>query len=232
MTAMRKRRKTGSPDADSSGGGVQHRSSRRLAMQDPRNKHLSQLAQAFGSPRDRYRIVSHSMTSTALGSASPSKYFKVRGEVIARSTTRERSGASGNCPVTVMGYSRDGTPMRGVSAFPFEKQQNAYVEDFAPIVANQLVHPFNAITENNAASTAHNIITGSAYHAALDAASEYKREYKHGAGAFAQIDSKRGRPFGSFAPMNPGLRSEEMITVGQYTPVLRSGSPRAGYSAS
>ena len=51
-------------------------------------------------------------------------------------------------------------------------------------------------------------------------------------GAFAQIDSKRGRPFGSFAPMNPGLRSEEMITVGQYTPVLRSGSPRAGYSAS
>lgn len=47
--------------------------------------------------------------------------------------------------------------------------------------------------------------------------SEYKRQFKYGAGSF-NAQGKR-KPFGSD---NPGLRSEEMITVGQYTPVLRS----------
>ena len=55
--------------------------------------------------------------------------------------------------------------------------------------------------------------------------SEYKRQFAYGCGSF----SARRTPFGQ--GMNPGLRSEEMITVGQYTPVLRTGSPRAGYTA-
>lgn len=38
----------------------------------------------------------------------------------------------------------------------------AYIENFAPIVASTLVHPYNAITESNADSIAFNIITGSA----------------------------------------------------------------------
>ena len=50
------------------------------------------------------------------------------------------------------------------------------------------------------------------YHFTLDApptprASEYKREFRFGVPGNAKF---------------PGLRSEEMITVGQYTPVLRS----------
>ena len=55
-----------------------------------------------------------------------------------------------------------------------------------------------------------------------DLASTYKRDYSHGL----------RRPFGlSSAVKNPGLRSEEMITVGQYTAVLRTGSTNAGYTA-
>ena len=120
----------------------------------PRNAVLMQSA-GFGSVQDRYKTLS-------ISSSQSSKYFKERGAAIARSTTRERSGASGNTPAAVVGYSREGAPMRGVTAFPFEKQQAAYVEEFVPVVANTLVHPYNAITENNADSTEFNIITGSA----------------------------------------------------------------------
>lgn len=179
---------------------------------------LAESQPGFGLPRQRYQQISARSTS-------PSRYFKARGDLIARSA-RERSGASGNSPIA--GYSQCGAPMRGVTSYPFEKQQNAYVEQFAPIVANQLVHPYQAITENNADSIPHNIITGSAYSASALQMSEYKR-------AYPQMAMKR-KPFGrtttiSQADCFPGLRSEEMITVGQYTPVLRSGSPRAGYSA-
>jgi hypothetical protein len=74
-------------------------------------------------------------------------------------------------------------------------------------------------------------------------ASEYPRAFRYGAGSYrppapltAPIKSKRGQPFApgggsAIEQCFPGLRSEEMITVGQYTPVLRTGSPRAGYTA-
>jgi len=202
-----------------------------MSMLSPR-PYLSQAPPAapgtvFGSPRDRYQTLASSIASSK--AASPSKYFKDRGEHLARSTAREKCGASGNSPAVLAGYSQNGAPMRGVTSFPFEKQQNAYVEEFAPIVANQLVHPFNAITENNADSTAHSIITGSAYSVSAQHASEYKRAYQFGAGAYS-ARAASPRTF-SKGPAFPGLRSEEMITVGQYTPVLRSGSPRAGYTA-
>ena len=188
-----------------------------LVSNKPMHASHSHLAQAFGSPRDRYKAMSVSITSSS--ATSPSKYFKARSEAIMRSSNRERSGAAGSTPETIMGYNKGGTPMRGVTAFPFEKQHQAYVDQFAPIVASQLVHPFNAITECNAASTAHNIITGSAYKLSAEARSEYKREYHSGFGLPFRTD-------------NPGLRSEEMITVGQCPSVMRSGAPQGGFSAS
>ena len=55
--------------------------------------------------------------------------------------------------------------------------------------------------------------------------SEYKREYKYGLGNFSARAVKPVK-FGAIdKSINfPGLRSEEMITVGQYTPVLRTYS--------
>jgi len=152
-----------------------------------------------------------------------SRYLRSRGAMTAMrgGTSRERGGAAGNelvSPALSRKISSDGTPLRGVTAFPFDKQQTAYIDDFAPSIAFHLVHPYNAITENNADSTSFNIITGSAYQGAAPLHSEYKRQFKYGAGSFL-APVKRHQPFGSD---NPGLRSEEMITVGQYTPVLRS----------
>ena len=109
-------------------------------------------------------------------------------------------------------------------------------------MALRLAHPYNAITENNADSVAHNIISGSAFSAPGGHQSEYKRVYATSPMPSAMSSprvplapSSKGKPFGgsSFgggssrfgqtsASDNPGLRSEEMITVGQYTPVLRS----------
>lgn len=127
-------------------------------VQSPRNAALigNGMNAGFGSVQDRYKSMqSHCSSQT-------SSYFKERAAAIAHSTVRERSGASGNTPRAVAGYSQNGAPMRGVTAFPFEKQQAAYVEDFAAVVASQLIHPYQSITENNADSTQYNIITGSA----------------------------------------------------------------------
>jgi hypothetical protein len=79
-------------------------------------------------------------------------------------TAREKGGCSGNLSPSIADYGalKSGAPMRGVTAYPFDKQQGMYIDQFAPIVASQLVHPYNALTENNADSIAHNIITGSA----------------------------------------------------------------------
>ena len=103
-------------------------------------------------------------------------------------------------------------------------------------MALRLAHPYNAITENNADSVAHNIISGSAFSAPGGHQSEYKRVYATSPMPSAMSSprvplapSSKGKPFGgssrfgqTSASDNPGLRSEEMITVGQYTPVLRS----------
>jgi len=189
------------------------------------------LTTAFGSTRERYPgHMAHSgaitaRSSTALSMSSSSTYLRSRGlqhgsPLSARSSQRERGGAAGNhlmTPALQRRIAPGGTPMQGVTSFPFNKQQSAYIEEFAPSVAMSLVHPFQAITENNADSTSFNIITGSAYQGGAPLSSEYKRQFKYGAGSF-NAQGKR-KPFGSD---NPGLRSEEMITVGQYTPVLRS----------
>ena len=82
------------------------------------------------------------------------------------------------------------------------------VSDFAPIVAQRLSHPYQALGERNAESIAFNLFTGSAYSPPVDNHSEYKREYRRRQ---------------TFSSGSPGLRSEELITVGQYVPVLRSG---------
>jgi len=168
----------------------------------------------------------HTASSSLVSYSPSSSYLRSRGAMTASpltmrgGTSRERGGASGNqlvSPALQRKISSNGTPMRGVMSFPFDKQQTAYIEEFAPSIASQLVHPFNAITENNADSTSFNIITGSAYQGAAPLHSEYKRQFKYGAGSF--LAPVKRRTFGSD---NPGLRSEEMITVGQYTPVLRS----------
>jgi len=127
----------------------------------------------------------------------------------------------------------NGAVMRGVTSYPFDPSQSAYVEEFAPIVAASLVHPYNAITETNADSMPHNIITGSAFVPPTQHHSEYKREYAAGLGGFniSNAPTPRLKPWQSNADPSlglsartkfPGLRSEEMITVGQYTPVLRT----------
>ena len=127
-----------------------------------------------------------------------------------------------------------GTPLRGVTAFPFDRQQSTYIQECAPLVAARLSHPYQSLTERNSDSTAFNLITGSAFQGPQGHASEYKREYNGRspqARAQTSIGTPRGSPSGSGRrssrqpfqqPMeSPGLRSEELITVGQYVPVLR-----------
>ena len=173
-----------------------------VSMHSPRNTHLNA---SFGSTNGRY---SQSMASMV--SMQSSSYLKSRGEQITHSTCRERAGALGNTPASLVGYSSEGTPMRGVSSFPFEKQQCAYIDDFTASTADRLAHPFSPITEVNADSSAHNIMTGSAFGAKMEGESTYKRNYKFGVGS-------KGRPF--VTQNNPGLRAEEMITVGQFTSI-------------
>ena len=134
------------------------------------------LTTAFGATRERYPgYMAHSgaitaRSSTALSMSSSSTYLRSRGlqhgsPLSARSSQRERGGAAGNqimTPALQRRIAPGGTPMQGVTSFPFNKQQSAYIEEFAPSVAMSLVHPFQAITENNADSTSFNIITGSA----------------------------------------------------------------------
>jgi hypothetical protein len=113
------------------------------------------------------------------------------------------------------GASFQGTPMRGVTAYPFDKQMSVYVSDFSPVVAQRLSHPYQSLTERNADSIDFNIFTGSAYHPPVTAHTEYRRSFQ-GMGARRGFDR----------PLSPGLRSEQLITVGQYVPVLRADLPR------
>ena len=121
---------------------------------------------------------------------------------------RERSGAAGKDIVSPSQSLRDGAPMRGVSSFPYDPQQSQYIDDFAPIVASRIAHPYQGITLTNADWISFNVITGTAYSTPGVQSSEYKRSFN---GASLR------KPFGA-----PGLRSEEMITVGQCPVVGRS----------
>lgn len=203
------------------------------SLRSPSTSHMPRFHESFGSTNGRYMNPSMSRKSLSQGTQSSgsfmsspsSSYLRSRGAMTATpmrgGTSRERGGAAGNqlvSPSLSRKLAPEGTPLRGVTAFPFDKQQTAYIDDFAPSIAYHLVHPFNAITENNADSTSFNIITGSAYQGTAPLHSEYKRQFAFGAGNF-RAPAKRHMPFGAD---NPGLRSEEMITVGQYTPVLRS----------
>lgn len=117
--------------------------------------------------------------------------------------------------------------MRGVTAYPYDKQMSVYVSDFGPVVAQRLSHPYQALTERNADSIQFNIFTGSAYDPPVTAHSEYRRSFQD---RFASSrpgtqTNKRDPASGGFLDSNPGLRSECLITVGQYTPVLRADLP-------
>lgn len=173
-----------------------------VSMHSPRNTHLNS---SFGSTTNRY-----SQSVANMVNMQSSTYLKSRGEQMARSTCRERAGALGNTPSSIVGYSSEGTLMRGVTSFPFEKQQCAYIDDFTASTADRLGHPFSPITEINADSSAHNIMTGSAFGGKIEGESTYKRNYKYGVGS-------KGKPFVS--QNSPGLRAEEMITVGQFTSI-------------
>jgi len=105
-----------------------------------------------------------------------------------------------------------GAPMRGVSAWPVSRPQTAYMSEFEPKIACTIPHPYNPITSFNMESVAHNLITGSAFAGNAGPRSEYKRQ-------FAKMNTFHGTP-GFRNDM--GLRSEEMITVGLYTPIKRS----------
>ena len=121
---------------------------------------------------------------------------------------RERSGAAGKDIVSPSQSLRDGAPMRGVSSFPYDPQQSQYIDDFARSSPPASPTLTRASPSTNADSISFNVITGTAYSTPGVQSSEYKRSFN---GASLR------KPFGA-----PGLRSEEMITVGQCPVVGRS----------
>jgi len=106
-----------------------------------------------------------------------------------------------------------GAPMRGVMAWPVSRPMTAYMDEFEPKIATTIPHPYNPITSFNMESVAHNLITGSAFAGNAGPRSEYNRQ-------FAKVNTFGGAP--AFRKNDMGLRSEEMITVGLYTPIKRS----------
>ncbi|KAL1503547.1 hypothetical protein AB1Y20_012026 [Prymnesium parvum] len=105
-----------------------------------------------------------------------------------------------------------GVPLCGVHAWPLPRSQTAYVSEFESTIARSILHPYNPITSFNKESVSHNLITGSAFRGTACHRSEYNRQFT----SFPRLSTSNVRK------TDMGLRSEEMFSVGLYTPIQRA----------
>jgi len=100
-----------------------------------------------------------------------------------------------------------GPPMTGVTTYPYARFQTPYLDDFRAVIANTVTHPFMATTSNNAASSPHDLLSGTAFdEGKLGREQKWKTEYKRSYVEKSYVASVSARP--------NGLRSEEMMFVG------------------
>jgi len=72
-----------------------------------------------------------------------------------------------------------GPAMIGVSTYPYSRSQSSYREDFEMLVASTITHPYISTSVCGAASSPHNLLTGSNFALTYNYwDSEYKRTYK------------------------------------------------------
>jgi len=92
--------------------------------------------------------------------------------------------------------------MIGVQRFAYARRERYYLEDFEPVVAGQITHPYTVVTAANEGSCPHNLIAGTAFMALKKNESEYKRAFV----PKSSVDSANTQ--------GVGLRSEQAAFIG------------------
>jgi len=92
--------------------------------------------------------------------------------------------------------------MTGVQNYAYSKSERSYLEDFEPVVAATIQHPYTAITSFNVGSAPHNLISGTAFAEKQQSVTTYKRSYTQP--NYAE----------SFNAKAVGLRSEQVQFIG------------------
>uniref|UniRef100_A0A6T7Y7R2 Uncharacterized protein n=1 Tax=Prymnesium polylepis TaxID=72548 RepID=A0A6T7Y7R2_9EUKA len=100
-----------------------------------------------------------------------------------------------------------GPPMTGVTTYPYARFQTPYLNDFRAVIANTVTHPFMATTAFNAASSPHDLLSGTAFdEGKLGREQKWKTEYSRAFIEKSYVQAVRAH--------SNGLRSEEMMFVG------------------
>lgn len=149
-------------------------------------------------------------------SARPQTAARTFGRPLApptRATRRPQSAAARlpsvkvKTPIQAAIDGETGPPMTGVTTYPYARFQTPYINDFRAVIANTVTHPFMATTAFNAASSPHDLLSGTAFdEGKLGREVKWKTEYKRAFIEKSYVQAVRAHA--------NGLRSEEMMFVG------------------